>query len=81
MLIMCMLCLKQYQVLIFLKLLNLVFVKDNDVFVIGDSSNDIEMIKKYYGVGMKNSCDEILCNVKKTYNEVSDYIDNILKKV
>ena len=52
-----------------------------DIYVIGDSSNDIEMISDFNGVGMTKSCDEILKIVKDTYNEVSDYIDEIINSI
>ena len=52
-----------------------------DIYVIGDSSNDIEMISDFNGVGMKKSCDEILKIVKVTYNEVSDYIEEIINNI
>lgn len=55
-------------------------IKKDDIYIIGDSSNDIEMIYDYNGVGMKNSCSDILKIVSKTYNEVSDYIIDILKE-
>ena len=55
-------------------------IRDNDIYVIGDSSNDTEMLKKYHGVGMNNSCNEILDIVNKTYQEVSDYIIDILNE-
>ena len=54
-------------------------IKNNDIYVIGDSSNDTQMIKKYHGVGMNNSADEILKFVNKTYQEVHCYIEDILK--
>ena len=49
------------------------------MYLIGDSSNDVEMLKDFKGVGMKNSCQEVLKVVKKTYREVSDYLDEIMK--
>ena len=55
-------------------------IKMNDIYVIGDSSNDLEMIRDYHGVGMKNSCQEIIKIVGKTYNNVSEFIDDILKE-
>ena len=61
-------------------LINKLKIKKEDVYVIGDSSNDFEMIKDYHGVGMYNSCDEILSIVNKTYSEVSDYSIDILKE-
>ena len=62
-----------------ISLLNLNNIKKEDIYVIGDSSNDIEMIKDFNGVGMDNSSLEVLKIVKKTYPEVSDYLNEILK--
>lgn len=56
-------------------------IKDKDIYIIGDSSNDVEMLQDFHGVGMTNSCPEILKIVKTTYNEVSDYINEILKNL
>ena len=53
--------------------------KDN-VYVIGDSYNDYNMIKEYNGVAMTTSYPEILEIVNKTYPSVSDYIKDILKE-
>lgn len=51
--------------------------KDN-VYVIGDSYNDYDMIKEYNGVAMITSYPEILEIANKTYPSVSDYIRDIL---
>lgn len=51
-----------------------------DIYVIGDSSNDYEMIKDFKGAGMKNSCKEILSITKKRYSTVSDYIKEIINQ-
>ena len=53
-------------------------LKNNDIYVIGDSYNDLEMIKKYNGVCMDNSYDEILKISKKSYSTVAKYIEDIL---
>lgn len=53
-------------------------IKKHDIYLIGDSSNDLEMLKDFKGVCMTNSYPDILKNIKKRYNEVSDYIDDIL---
>lgn len=50
-----------------------------DVFVIGDSYNDYEMIKEYQGVAMNTSYQEILDIAKMTYESVHDYINDILE--
>ena len=67
---------KAFAISILQKRLN---INDSDIYVIGDSSNDTQMIKKYHGVGMNNSANEILDIVDKTYQEVSDYIIDILE--
>lgn len=56
-------------------------IAKDDIYVIGDSSNDIEMISDFNGVGMTKSCDEILKIVNVTYDEVSDYIDIIINNI
>ena len=53
-------------------------VNKKDVYVIGDSYNDYDMIKEYNGVAMTTSYPEILEIVNKTYSSVSDYIKDIL---
>jgi len=54
-------------------------INDNDIYVIGDADNDFEMIRDYHGVGMKTSCDSVKEIANKLYNEVYDYINDILK--
>ena len=66
---------KSYAIKILKEKLN---INKKDIYVIGDADNDFEMIRDYNGVGMINSCDDIKKIVNKTYNEVSDYIDDIL---
>lgn len=56
-------------------------IEANDIYVIGDSSNDYEMIKKFNGVCMDTSFEEILKISKKTYKSVRDYIIDILKEI
>lgn len=54
-------------------------IKDNDIYVIGDADNDFEMIRDYHGVGMKTSCDSVKKIANKLYDQVYDYINDILK--
>lgn len=61
-------------------LVNRFKIKNNNIYVIGDSYNDYEMIKKYNGVCMESSCDEILAICPKKYFKVANYIDAILKE-
>ena len=53
-------------------------LKPKDIYVIGDSDNDVEMIKKYNGVCMNTSCSKVLKICNKTYLSVSDYIEDSL---
>ena len=54
-------------------------ILDNDIYVIGDSSNDLEMIRDYNGVCMTNSYSDVLNIAKEKYDEVYTYIIDILK--
>ena len=49
----------------------------NNIYVIGDSDNDYEMIKKYNGVALDSSCQKVLDIATKVYSSVSDYIKEI----
>lgn len=51
----------------------------NDIYVIGDSYNDFEMIRDYHGACMDTSCQEVLDIANKSYKSVKDYIIDILK--
>ena len=55
-------------------------INKEDVYVIGDSYNDHEMIEEYLGACMETSCEELLQIVNKRYASVTDYIKNILKE-
>ena len=55
-------------------------LKNTDVYVIGDSYNDYEMIRDYHGSCMNTSCQEVLDISKKNYQSVKDYIIDILKE-
>lgn len=61
-------------------LVNKYQINKKDIYVIGDSYNDYEMIKEYHGVCIKESCDEILNICDKKYANVSDYIKDILNE-
>jgi len=54
-------------------------IDKKDIFVIGDSDNDIEMLQEFNGVCVKNSTDEVQKICKKSYNQVFEYINEILK--
>ena len=75
-------CVKQKDVskaygITFLK--NYLNITDNNIYVIGDSDNDLEMLKEYNGVCVNNSTKEVLNTCDKHYLNVSDYIKDILK--
>lgn len=55
-------------------------IKKDDVYVIGDSSNDYEMIKDFNGVCISLSSADILKIAKKSYKSIDMYIDDILKE-
>lgn len=53
-------------------------IKKKEVYVIGDSSNDIEMIHDFKGAAMASSYPDVLRVTKKKFKKVSDYIDSII---
>ena len=55
-------------------------INKKDIYVIGDSYNDYDMLKDYSGVCVKDSCDEILAICEKRYDNVSNYLKEILKE-
>lgn len=55
-------------------------IKKEDVYAIGDSSNDYEMIKDFNGACIHTSYPEILAIAKKKYKSIDNYIDDILKE-
>lgn len=52
----------------------------NLVYVIGDSDNDITMIKKYNGYCVKNAVDEVKKISSKIYDSVSSLIDDLMEE-
>lgn len=60
------------------KLLKYINIEDSNVYTIGDGLNDIEMIEKYNGYGMKISEECIIKSARGLYNNVSDLISDIL---
>lgn len=59
------------------KILELENIEDNMVYPIGDGSNDVEMIVKYNGYGMKNSEEVIYKATNKICNTVAELIERI----
>lgn len=53
-------------------------LKKKDFYVIGDSYNDYEMIKKYNGVCMNTSCEELLNICNRKYSSVREFIEDNL---
>lgn len=64
---------KAYAIKFIEDLLN---INKNDIYVIGDSNNDLEMIKEYNGVSIIGN-DNINKSSKKTYHYVYEYINEI----
>ena len=56
-------------------------IDPKDIYVIGDSDNDIEMVRDYKGVSIMGKNDEIKEYSKKQYNHVYEYISDIIKDV
>jgi len=52
--------------------------KNTNLFVIGDGSNDVEMIKKFNGYAIENANKEIVDLAKKAYANVHNLIDEII---
>ena len=61
-------------------LMNEYNINKKDIYVIGDSDNDYEMIKEFNGVAVTLSYPKILEISKRTYASVADYIKDILKE-
>ena len=55
-------------------------IKLKDIYVIGDSYNDYEMIKKFHGSCINTSCVDVLNIAKNIYSSVTFYIKDILKE-
>lgn len=65
---------KADSVLYMSKLLN---IEKNNIYTIGDSYNDLDMISSFNGYSVPNSIDEIKSSSKGTYNTVSELADDI----
>ena len=52
-------------------------INDKDIYVIGDSDNDYEMIRDYHGVCVSNATDKIKEVSTKVYEKISDYIKEL----
>jgi len=60
------------------KIIKLENIDYNNVYTIGDSSNDVEMIMKYNGYGMTNSDERVIEVANKLYNNVYDLIEEVI---
>ena len=58
-------------------LANYLNINKEDIYVIGDSDNDYEMIKDYNGVCVINSTDNIKNVSSKVYEKISDYLKEL----
>lgn len=61
------------------RLLNIESLSYNNLHVIGDNSNDYEMVKNFSGAIIKKHHSLLNDLGKKEYNELSDYINDLLK--
>ena len=52
-----------------------------EIYVIGDSENDIPMIKEYSGFAVENAKEEVKAIATKTYKYVYSLIDELLEEV
>lgn len=59
------------------KILEIENIADNEVYPIGDGANDVEMILKYNGFGMKNSEDVVYKATNKLCNTVAELIETL----
>ena len=59
-------------------LANLNNILKEDIYVIGDSGNDYEMIRDFNGVAISESNPDILKIASKKYKSIDNYIDDIL---
>lgn len=55
-------------------------IKEEDIYTIGDSYTDVQMIKEFNGFAMENSIEELKEISNKKYESVSDLIREILKE-
>ena len=58
-------------------LANYLNIDKDDIYVIGDSDNDYEMIYDYHGVCVENATDSIKKISKHIYKKISDYLKEL----
>ena len=59
------------------KILKIENIADNHVYPIGDGANDVEMIIKYKGYGMKHSEEDVYRATNKLCNTVAELIETL----
>ena len=55
-------------------------ITNDNIYVIGDSYNDYEMIRDYHGYAINSFCDEVKEVAKKLYPNIDEYIKELLKE-
>ena len=60
---------------------NYLNINSKDIFVIGDSNNDIEMIRDDNGVSIISDNLDVLAVSSRQYHQVYEYIDDIIVKI
>ena len=53
-------------------------VKTTNTYTIGDGINDIDMIKKYNGYRVKNSCEELVSVTNKCVDNINELLEEII---
>ena len=60
---------------------NILNIKKEDIYTIGDGYSDIEMVKSYKGYCMKNSIDELKEVALKQYDSVYELVNELNKEI
>ncbi|MBQ8474543.1 MAG: HAD family phosphatase [Clostridia bacterium] len=55
-------------------------VKNENIYAVGDNYNDIDMVKRYHGRAMKGSPDALVNAAEKTVSTIAEIIDEIMSK-
>ena len=53
-------------------------IKTTNTYTIGDGVNDIDMIKKYNGYRVKNSCEELVSVTNKCVDSINELLEEII---
>ena len=64
------------------KAINFISQKEqiDNIYVIGDSENDIPMIKEYNGFAVEGATDEVKSIASKVYKSVESLIDELMEE-